>query len=60
VCPDRLAEAIGVAFTMDEESMAAYREAAADLLDRYRPEAIVETLRELVLPVLLGTTREAR
>jgi hypothetical protein len=54
VAPGPLAEAIEAAFAMDEEPVAAYRESAAELLGPYGPEAIVETVRELVLPVLLG------
>jgi hypothetical protein len=54
VGPGPLAAAIECAFAMDEDRMVAYRKSATEQLARYRPEAIVETLRELVLPVLLG------
>jgi hypothetical protein len=50
--PDSLAASIRAAFAMDA---AAYRERAAALLAPYRPEALEETVRERVLPVLLAS-----
>jgi Glycosyl transferases group 1 len=53
--PGALAESIRAAFAMEDPAAAAYRERAAALLAPYRPEALEETIRQRVLPVLLGS-----
>ncbi len=50
--PASLAACIRAAFAMEDAS--AYRERAAALVARYRPEALEETVRERVLPALLS------
>jgi glycosyltransferase involved in cell wall biosynthesis len=50
--PDQLARAIRAAFA--KEDAASYRERAAALLARYRPEALEEVVRERVLAALLA------
>ena len=51
--PDSLTASLRAAFALD--AVDAYRDRAAALLAQYRPEALEETVRERVLPVLLGT-----
>jgi hypothetical protein len=50
---DALATALRAAFAIPEERAAAYRAAALERLAPYRRDALVETLRERVLPALL-------
>ena len=49
-----LAAALHAAFAMDAERARSYRERAAGRLAPYRPEALERTLREQILPALLG------
>jgi len=52
-----LAGALEAAFAADDATLAAYRVAARQALEPYRPEASVKRLREEVLPALLGDSR---
>ena len=52
--PDALAPCIRAAFGLGEEALRSYRARALELLAPYRPDALVRTLRERVLPELLG------
>jgi glycosyltransferase involved in cell wall biosynthesis len=49
-----LAAALRAAFDLPDERARAYRERAAALLERFRPEAIQRTLTDEVVPALLG------
>ena len=49
-----LARALRAAFEMEPDRAYSYRRRAAELLAAYRPEELVRTVRERVLPVLLG------
>ncbi len=52
--PEALAGALEAALAAGEPELAAYREAARELLRPYRREAMVQRLRDEVLPALLG------
>jgi len=52
-----LARALEAAFAADDATLAAYRAAARQALEPYRPGASVRRLREEVLPALLGEPR---
>jgi len=52
--PEALAPCLRAAFERDEEALARYRAAAAERLAPYRPEAALRSVREEVLPALLG------
>jgi len=52
--PSALARALEAAFAAADDRLAAYRLAAREALEPYRPEASVKRLREEVLPALLG------
>jgi len=52
--PEALAGALEVALAAGEPALAAYRRAAREELEPYRPEALVRRLREEVLPTLLS------
>jgi len=52
--PESLARALEAALGADEPLLAAYREAARAHLEPYRPQALIERLRDDVLPVLLA------
>jgi Glycosyl transferases group 1 len=54
VDPGELATALRAAFALGPDAAHAYRERAAGLLAAYRPEALERTVREAVLPALLG------
>jgi glycosyltransferase involved in cell wall biosynthesis len=54
VDPDSLAVALRAAFELPERRVAAYRERAAGLLERLRPDAIDRTIATEVVPALLG------
>jgi glycosyltransferase involved in cell wall biosynthesis len=54
VAPDALAAALRAAFELPEQRVATYRERAAGLLARFRPEAVEHTVATEVVPVLLG------
>ena len=56
VDPAALAEALRAAFELTEQRAGAYRERALALLEPYRPEAIQRSVREEVLPALLGSS----
>jgi glycosyltransferase involved in cell wall biosynthesis len=51
--PAALASCMRAAFAMTDERAAAYRAAAAEQLEAFRPDVLVRILREQVLPVLL-------
>jgi glycosyl transferase family 1 len=53
--PEALAECVRHAFALTPEQIAAYRKAAVEQLDAYRPEKVAATLAERVLPALLET-----
>jgi len=53
--PGSLAGCIRAAFSMDDHAADDYRDRARALLAPYRLEALEETVRERVLPVLLGS-----
>jgi glycosyltransferase involved in cell wall biosynthesis len=55
--PEALASGIEEAFNLDATAADSYRRAAWSRLERYRPRAIVQTIAEQVLPVLLGRRR---
>jgi hypothetical protein len=52
--PSQLGRAIGAAFDLSDEGAREYRRRAAELLRPYRTEAVQQTLKREVLPVLLG------
>jgi len=52
--PAALARALRAAFALPDEHLEIYRSAAQPLLAPYRPGAVARTLRDDVLPVLLG------
>jgi hypothetical protein len=52
--PEPLAAALKAAFDMPETDVAVYRQRAAGLLDRFRPEAIDRTIATDLIPTLLG------
>jgi glycosyltransferase involved in cell wall biosynthesis len=52
--PAALAGAVQAALATDEPALRAYRQAARERLAPFRPEALVERLRDQVLPVLLA------
>ncbi len=52
--PEALASCLEEAFKLDSDAANAYRGGARSRLERYRPEAIAQTIAEQVLPVLLG------
>ena len=51
-----LAAAIRTAFELPDERLRSYRERAAALVERFRPEAVQRTVSEQVVPALLGAT----
>jgi glycosyltransferase involved in cell wall biosynthesis len=55
--PEALASCLEQAFNVDARAADAYRGDASSRLDRYRPEAIAQTIAEQVLPVLLCRPR---
>lgn len=55
--PGSLARVLEAAFAADDATLAAYRAAARQALEPYRPEASVNRLKEEVLPALLGGPR---
>jgi glycosyltransferase involved in cell wall biosynthesis len=54
VAPEGLAQAIRAAFAVQPDEAGAYREAAAERLTAYRPEALRRAVAERVLPALLS------
>lgn len=54
--PEALAAAIQAGLAMDGPARAGYAAAAARLLEPYRPDAVVRTLAERVLPALLPSS----
>lgn len=51
--PEALAACIRRAFAFQGDAVGRYRHSASSRLDRYRPDAIAQTIAERVLPVLL-------
>jgi hypothetical protein len=49
-----VARSLEAAFAADDATLAAYRVAAREALEPYRPQALVKRLQEEVLPALLG------
>ena len=54
VDPDALAVALRAAFELPEQRVAAYRQHASRLLERFRPDAIARTIAAQVVPALLA------
>ncbi|MGH2847750.1 MAG: glycosyltransferase [Thermoleophilaceae bacterium] len=54
VAPRPLAASLRAAFDLPEERVRAYRERAAELLERLRPGAVQRVVTEEVVPTLLG------
>ncbi len=58
--PEALAACIRRAFALQDDAVRRYRRSASLRLDRYRPDAIAQTVKEHVLPVLLQTGTRQR
>ncbi len=58
--PEALAACIRRAFALGDDAVSRYRHGASSRLDRYRPDAIAQTIEEHVLPVLFQSGARQR